>query len=113
MIKNKLVPHLAVSSVSLAVLLLFITNVDPADKPLPYILVPIILFWIFVYALLNLLVLLLSESTKLKRIIIFATTSAIVFMLTISGVGGLSLWDITLVITLVFIMTFYFYRTWG
>ena len=103
----------SVSVAAAVALALFVLNVNPQDKPLPVLLIPVILGWIVVYGFLNILLnLLFNKNHRLNKVISFALTTGAVFLLLISGVGAITVGDLLLVVALVVIGTFYFYKTW-
>lgn len=99
---------------SMAVLIFFIFIVDPSGKPLVYILIPVLLFWVVVFAVFSLIGDITSlASKKLWSIGSFIGASSLTLIVLFSGVGQLSFADLLLVGLLVVVSSFYFYRTWS
>ncbi len=98
---------------SLTVLVLLFILVNPENKPLILIFLPVLLVWITLYSLTKLAVLtFISKPTKLHTVISFMLTSLVVLIFLLSGIGQLTLTDIVLVVLLGSVSGFYFYRTW-
>ena len=114
MIKLSRIKLLSTFLVSTAGLLLFFISVHPADKPLPYIFIPVLLIWIVLFSGFSLGVHLVTGRVSLvAKMIVFILVSSAVLLLLLSGVGRLSTSDVLLVAGLVSVGTFYFYRTWS
>ena len=105
---------LSIFLISLASTALFIVNVDPRGKPLPVLLIPVIITWIMVFTFVKIVSLVfIGKELKLLNVISFAVSTAVIFLLLISGVGELTVGDFVLVVSLVGVGSLYFYKTWA
>lgn len=101
---------LGASSGLLAVIFLLI---NPQDKPIAYIFVPVLLVWLILYSVARLaLLLFIKEPSKLHVVIASVSVSLLVLLFLLSGIGQLTLPDVVLVVSLGAVCAFYFYRSW-
>lgn len=99
---------------SFAVLVGFFFMIDPEGKPLPYIFVPVVLVWVFLFCFVQTIFsLIFNKHSRIRSIISFVGVSMVVLLLLLSGVGQLTTSDIVLSGGLVLISSFYFYRMWS
>lgn len=88
--------------------------VNPREKPLPYIILPVVIVWILLFSVLRALALIVRKrETRLTKIILFSVTSMAVLLLLLAGIGQLQPVDIALVSALAILLSFYFYRSWS
>ena len=105
---------LFISVSAFSVLLAFITLVNPRDKNIAYIFVPVVLFWIFITSLLLYVANKALKSYSIfSKSLVFSLSSVSVLLLLMSGIDQLSLGDVLLSTSLGVIVIFYFYRTWA
>jgi hypothetical protein len=110
---QKLLLHIVVSLLSFAALLMVLLLINPRDKPLVYIYIPIILASIAIFALLRVFTSILTMSKRTSLISSSTLTFSLMLLLVLSGTGQLSWSDIILTVTLSVVGVFYFYRTWA
>ena len=88
--------------------------VNPQDKQIIYIFLPVILIWGLIYSTLMLIIHnVLKITSKLGEIIVFVVSGFVVMLLLLSGIGQLTTGDIVLTTFLATVSTFYFYRSWS
>jgi len=98
---------------SFATLLFFFLFIDPSDRSLVFIFVPVVLFWLMLFFTAQIFIKLLAKDhRKLYNTLAIIGISTIVLLLLLSGIGQLSVADIVLTICLCAICSFYFYRSW-
>jgi len=103
---------LAVTSLS-AIIASFLL-ITPDNKPLPYIFVPVVLAWVFLFSLVRVAIAVISrDESRIRTLMGFICVSLVVLLGLLSGVGQLSLSDVILAFSLVVVSTFYFYRMWS
>jgi hypothetical protein len=112
--KRKQLKHFVLGLVSLAALIGFFLLIDPEGKPLVYIFIPVVLIWIILYSIVQVItIFFFNEKSTLRSILTVVGVSTIVLLLLLSGVDQLTVADILLSMSLVFITSFYFYRMWS
>lgn len=100
--------------ISLSVLVIVFTSINPENKPLVYIFLPVVIGWIFLFSLLNLLIILIfREKTRLQGLLTFAVVSSSIILLLLSGIDQLTVRDVLLTAFLALTSAFYFYRSWA
>lgn len=100
-----------VSFITLACVMLFI---DPTNKSVVYILIPVLLVWLASFSVLQVTGLIIFKGQNaLYTIFSMVVTSAGVLLMLLSGLGQLSIRDMVLTLLLTLIASFYVYRTWS
>ncbi len=88
--------------------------INPIDKPLIYVFIPVVLFWGLLFSVIHLVSrVIYPGKSKVRSILIFVSVTTIVLLLLLSGVGQLTVGDVVLTVCLSAISSFYFYRSWG
>lgn len=112
--KKVLIKHFIAAILSLFGLVFFLIAVNPEDKPLFYIFVPVVLVWIFLFMVSQIIIaIIFKEKSRIKSILSVSIVSAIVLLLLLSGLNQLTVADIILSTSLVLVASFYFYRMWS
>jgi hypothetical protein len=112
--KRKQLHYFILSIISLTALVGFFLLIDPEGKPLVYIFIPVVLIWIVLYSIVQVVTLFFfNEKNTLRSILTVVGVSTIVLLLLLSGVDQLTIADIILSMSLVFVTSFYFYRMWN
>lgn len=111
---KKKLSHLSIILVGTASLITMFLFVNPEDKSLIYIFIPVIILWITLYNSVKLLLLVfMKQPSKLHTVFAFVGVSFLILLFLLSGIGQLSTRDIVLVVCLAVVSGFYFYRTWA
>jgi hypothetical protein len=114
MTKKNLLKYLFVPILSLGGLVFFFVSVNPEGKPLVYIFIPVVLLWIFLFTVVQgLLMVIFKKKSQLRSILSIAGVSTVVLLMLLSGVNQLNVADIILSFSLVMVSSFYFYRMWS
>jgi len=88
--------------------------ISPENKPLPYIFIPVVLVWVFLFSLVrSLFAVIFKAESRIRTLMVFVCVSLFVLLGLLSGVGQLSVSDVVLAFSLVVVSTFYFYRMWS
>lgn len=107
------IKFLIVFIASSALLISIFVLINPENKPIFYVFIPVLLMWVTLYALARLILsFLVNNSTKLQKVFIFVGCSLLILLLLLSGIGQLTIRDVVLVLCLAVIGGFYFYRSW-
>ena len=111
---TKIIKPGAVGLISFAALASVMLFVDPTNKSVVYILIPVLLVWVTSFCVLQVAGLILFKSQHaLYTIFSMVITSAGVLLMLLSGLGQLTLRDMVLTVLLTAIASFYVYRTWS
>jgi len=112
--KKSMIVYALIATTSLAILVTLITSINPIGKPLLLIFVPVVLGWVFLYALGQCIFILIARrKSKLFSVGYFSLVSVVILLLLLSGMNQLTLRDVLLTVLLAVISGFYFYRSWS
>lgn len=105
---------LLVFSISVTVIIGLFLLVNPEDKPLIYVFIPVLLLWVALFSFVRLLTeIFIDRPGKLHRVIAATGVSFAVLLFLLSGIGQLTAVDFILLLVLGVISVFYFYRAWS
>jgi hypothetical protein len=111
--KKKLFMMTAGFLVSLFTLLSFFLSVNPSDRSLVFIFIPVVLFWLLLFFVSQVVIQLLSkDSSRILHVLSVIAVSTVVLLILFSGIGQLSTADVVLTTCLCAICSFYFYKSW-
>ena len=112
--KKLITKYTALAIISLSAIIAAFLLIAPEDKPLPYIFIPVVLAWIFLFSSVRVaFALILKKESRIRTLMVFVCVSLLVLLGLLSGVGQLSASDVILAFSLVVVSTFYFYRMWS
>lgn len=112
--KKLFLKNFLVAILSLSGLIVFLITVNPDDKPLFYVFVPVVLVWIFLFMVSQIIItVVFDKKSRIKSILSVSIVSTIVVLLLLSGLNQLTVADIILSTSLVLVASFYFYRMWS
>jgi hypothetical protein len=111
--KNKLFIMTAGFLVSFFMLISFFLFVNPSDRSLVFIFIPVVLFWLLLFFASQIAIrLFLKDSSRILYVLSTIVVSTIVLLILLSGIGQLSTGDVVLTTCLCAICSFYFYKSW-
>lgn len=94
-------------------LLLFFLFVNPSDRSLVFVFIPVLLFWFLLFFVSQIGIQLLSKgSSRILQALSIISVSTVVLLILLSGIGQLSTTDVVLTACLCAVCSFYFYRSW-
>jgi hypothetical protein len=106
--------YTVVALVSFSAIVATFLLISPENKPLPYIFIPVVLVWLFLFSLIrSTFAVIFKTESRVRTLMVFVCVSLLVLLGLLSGVGQLSISDIILAFSLVVVSTFYFYRMWS
>lgn len=108
------VSQVSMMAVSGFALVVFLVSTRPSENNFRLSFIPLLLFWILLYASLGLLIRALFRHTRnsLSQMIRIAGASSIVLLIMFRALGQLSIIDVVVLLALVVLGSFYFSRTW-
>lgn len=69
--------------------------ISPENKPLPYIFIPVVLVWIFLFSLVRAtFAVIFKAESRIRMLMVFVCVSLFVLLGLLSGVGQLSVSDV-------------------
>ncbi len=111
---TKIIKPLITGTISAVLLTAVLLLIDPTDKSVVYILLPVILSWVCLFSLLQVIgTIVLRGRHALYTVFSMVMASAAVLLLLLSGLGQLTIRDVVLTLLLTSIASFYIYRTWS
>lgn len=112
--KKLIIMHSVLSIISFSAIITMFLLISPQNKPLPYIFIPVVLAWIFLFSLSRVFfAVVFKEESRMRILMSIVCVSLTVLLGLLSGVGQLSVSDVILAFSLVVVSTFYFYRMWS
>lgn len=111
--RNKMILQAGGFLLSLCLLLFFFLFIDPSNRSLVFVFIPVVLFWLLLFFLSQMLIgLFVRRNKRLFTILAIIAVSTVVLLILLSGIGQLSVVDIVLTTCLCIVCSFYFYRSW-
>lgn len=112
--QKSLYKNLTIFAVASLLLLATLMLINPTEKSIIFIFVPVALVWVMLFSLCRMYILLfVRHNKKLYTVLSFVSVSVVILLLLMSGIGQLKIIDIALVGLLACISAFYFYRSWS
>lgn len=112
--KKNVYKNIATLIVACVALLMTLIFINPSEKSIIFVFIPIVLVWVMLFSVCRIYILLfVRHNAKLYTVLSFVAVSVVILLLLMSGIGQLKVVDIALVGLLACISAFYFYRSWA